>query len=144
LADPLQKPVGMGRDGIYSMESLNGICAFVVDQEKDRRALISGILRYCGALVTAVETPESALLVMELLKPDIVIVDFTLPDDGAIDFIRRVRALKPENGGMVAAVAVGEGQENQRLARSRGYDAYVTKPLDPWEFCRVLTRLLTT
>jgi len=133
----------MGRDGIYSMESLNGIYALVVDEEKDRRALISGILRYCGALVTPVETPSAALLVMELLKPDIVIVDFTRPEDGAIEFIRRVRALKPEDGGMVAAVAIGDDHEHMALARSRGYDAYVTKPLDPREFCRVLTRLLT-
>jgi len=134
----------MGRDGIYSLESLNGIYALVVDTEKERRALVSGILRYCGALVTPVDTAESALSIMELLKPDVVIVDFSRPDDGPIAFIRRVRALKPEEGGMVAAVAVGDDAEGAALARSRGYDAYVIRPLDPWGLCRIVSRLLTT
>jgi CheY-like chemotaxis protein len=134
----------MGRDGIYSIDSLNGIYALVVDSDKERRTLISGILRYCGALVTSVETPEAAIAIMQLLKPDAVVVDFTRPDDGGLDFIRVVRALKPDEGGMVAAIAVGDGASNAALARNRGYDAYVTKPVEPWELCRVVSRLLTS
>jgi CheY-like chemotaxis protein len=126
------------------MDSLSGFYALVVDSEKERRALVGGILRYCGALVTPVETPEAALTVMQLLKPDAVVVDFTRPEDGGLDFIRRVRALKPEDGGVVAAVAVGDGGATGDLARSRGYDAYLVRPLDPWELCRVVSSLLTT
>jgi CheY-like chemotaxis protein len=73
-----------------------------------------------------------------------VVVDFTRPEDGGLDFIRSMRALKPDEGGVVAAIAVGDGGASGELARSRGYDAYVTKPLDPWELCRVISRLLTT
>ncbi len=134
----------MGRDGIYSLDSLSGTYALVVDGEKERRNLMTGILRYCGALVTPVETHDTAFSIMELLKPDVVVVDFTQPDHGALPFIRRVRALKPEDGGMVPAVAVGEGVDAAPLARSRGYDAYVARPMDPWELCRVVSRLLTT
>jgi CheY-like chemotaxis protein len=141
---PVAQRKGMGREGIYFMDSLNGIYALVVDSEKERRELVSGILRYCGALVTPVDTPDGALTIMRLLKPDVVVVDFTRPEDGGLDFIRSMRALKPDEGGVVAAVAVGDGGANGELARSRGYDAYVTKPLDPWELCRVISRLLTT
>jgi CheY-like chemotaxis protein len=134
----------MGRDGIYSLDSLSGIYALVVDSEKERRSLVTGILRYCGALVTPVETHETAFSVMELLKPDVVVADFSQPDDGPLAFIRRVRALKPEEGGMVAAIAVGDSPDGAPLARGRGYDAYIARPLDPWELCRVVSRLLTT
>ena len=133
----------MGRGGYYSMDSLNGIYALVVDSDKERRTLVAGILRYCGALVTPVETAAEAFTVMELIKPDVAVVDFTQPEDGGLDFIRSVRALKPDDGGVVAAIAVGDGDANGALARSRGYDAYVTKPLDPWELCRVVSALLT-
>jgi CheY-like chemotaxis protein len=126
------------------MDSLSGFYALVVDSEKERRAVVGGVLRYCGALVTPVETPEAALTIMQLLKPDVVVVDFTRPDDGGLDFIRRVRALKPEDGGVVAAIAIGDGGTNGELARSRGYDAYLTRPLDPWELCRIVSSLLTT
>lgn len=134
----------MGRSGIYAVDSLSGIYALVVDGDKDRRALVGGVLRYCGALVTPVETPQAALGVMELLKPDVLIVDFSPPTDSPLSLIRSVRALKPEEGGMVAAVAIGDDPESGGLARSRGFDAHVVKPLDPWELCRVVAGLLNT
>jgi CheY-like chemotaxis protein len=134
----------MGRGGTYSVNSLSGFYAIVVDSDKERRTRVSGILRYCGALVSPVETPDAALAIMLLLKPDVVVVDFTRPDDGGLAFIRSVRALKPEEGGVVAAVAVGDGGANGQLARSRGYDAYLAKPLDPWELCRIVSNLLTS
>ena len=133
----------MGRGGFYSIDSISGVYALVVDGDKERRTLIAGILRYCGALVTPVETAKDALTIMQLIKPDVAVVDFTRPEEGGLDFIRSVRALKPEDGGVVVAVAVGDGGDNGGLARSRGYDAYVSKPIDPWELCRVVSSLLT-
>jgi CheY-like chemotaxis protein len=132
----------MGR-GIDAAESLSGIYGVVVDGDKERRTLIAGILRYCGALVTAVETPAAALAIMAVLKPDVIVADFERPVESGLTLIRSVRALKPEDGGVVPAVAVGDG-ETCDLARSRGYDAYLTRPIDPWELCRVVSQLLTT
>jgi CheY-like chemotaxis protein len=129
--------------GIYAVDSLGGIYGLVVDSDKDRRALVSGILRYCGALVTPVETPDAALAVMGLLRPDVIVVDFGRPEETGLVFIRSVRALKPEDGGMVPTVAIGE-DDARDLARSRGYDAYLTRPIDPWELCRVVSQLLNT
>jgi CheY-like chemotaxis protein len=134
----------MGRGGQYSIDSLSGFYALVVDSDKERRTLVAGVLRYCGALVTPVETPVDALTVMELLKPDVLVVDFARPAEGGLDFIRCVHALKPEDGGVVAAVAIVDDATTGQLARSRGYDAYATKPLDPWELCRIVSTLLTT
>lgn len=125
------------------MESLNGIYVVVVDSENERRALVSGMLRYCGALVTPAATPEAALAIMELLKPDVVVVDLSMADDGALVFIRGLRALKPDEGGMVPVVAIGDGSIPAELMRSRGVDAYVEKPLESWQLCRVVVSVLT-
>jgi CheY-like chemotaxis protein len=134
----------MGRGGHYSIDSLSGFYALVVDGDKERRTLVAGVLRYCGALVTPVETPLEALAVMQLLKPDVLVVDVARPEDTGFDFIRTVRALKPEDGGVVAAVALVDDTASGPLARSRGYDAHLTKPLDPWELCRTVSTLLST
>ena len=133
----------MAHAGFYSMESLSGIYALVVESENERRTLVSGILRYCGALVTPTATPEAALAIMALFRPDVVIVDVLNPDDGGLAFIRGVRALKPEDGGMVPVIAVGDGNANAARARSRGFDAYVSTPLEASELCRVIISLLT-
>jgi len=133
----------MSRGGFFAVDSLTSVHVLVVDGDASFREVLVALLRYCGALVTAVETTDGALLVMKLLKPDVIVVDFTRPEDGGLVFIRSVRALKPEDGGMVAAVAVGDGGATADLARSRGFDAYVTRPLDPWELCRIVSTLLT-
>ena len=129
--------------GFDSMDSLGGIYALVVDSEKERRLLVAGILRYCGALVTPAETPQIALSVLELLKPDVVVVDFSTPEDGGLTFIRDLRALTPEQGGRVPAVALGDGEDNVALARARGFNAYVIKPFQPSELCRAVATLVT-
>lgn len=134
----------MGR-GIFATDSLSGIYVVVLDSDKDRRTLVGGILRYCGALVTPAETPVAAMAIMALLKPDAIVVDFTKPEETGLAFVRSVRALKPEDGGMVPTVAIGDGAgEHRDLARSRGYDAYLARPIDPWELCRIISQLLPT
>ena len=133
----------MARTGLYPMDSLRGIYVLVVDGEPERRALITNILRYCGALVTPTPTAETALAIMALLKPDVVIVDVSSPDDGCLEFIRSVRALKPEDGGMVPAIAIGDGNANAERTRGRGFDAYLSTPLEAAKLCRIVTSLLT-
>jgi CheY-like chemotaxis protein len=133
---------GMRRQGFDSPDSLNGIYAVVVDSDTDRRALTSAILRYGGALVTAAATPDAALTILQLLKPDVVVVDLSMESDGATVFIRGLRALKPDEGGMVTAIAVGEDGIDAALVRGRGFDAGVSRPLEPWQLCRAILSAL--
>ena len=128
----------MGRGGVFSVDSLSGIYVVVVDGQKDRRALLTGILRYCGALVTPVETPDNAFAVMDILKPDAVVVDISATGDVAVQMLKRLRAQEDR---AIVVVAVGESGLND-LARDRGFDAYIEKPFDPWELCRVISTLL--
>jgi CheY-like chemotaxis protein len=132
----------MGGTGIFAVDSLSGTYALVVDPEKERRVLLSGILRYCGALVTPVDSSEAALAVMAQLRPDVLVVDFTEPDACGLPLIRSVRALKPDAGGTVPSIAVGDGGDNATLARARGFDGYLTRPLEAWAFCRLVQSLL--
>jgi CheY-like chemotaxis protein len=131
----------MGRGGVFSVDSLSGVYVVVVDGQKDRRALLAGILRYCGALVTTVETPDNAFAVMDILKPDAVVVDFSATEGVALEMLERLRA-QEDGGRTVVVVAVGESGLGD-LARGRGFDAYVEKPFDPWELCRVISTLMT-
>ena len=128
---------------IYSSDTLRGAYVLVVDGDKDRRMALTGILRYCGALVTPVETPPDALAVMRLLKPDAVVVDFSRPNDAAASFIDAVRALAPEDGGTVPTVAISDDVTAEADARDRGFDAQLSRPLNPWILCRVVSELLT-
>ena len=57
--------------------------------------------------------------------------------------IRRVRALPPERGGLVPAVAVtayAAGSDSVR-ALGAGFQLHVAKPFDPIELARIVHRL---
>jgi CheY-like chemotaxis protein len=126
--------------GFFSVDSLRGVCILVVDGNPRGRATLMEILTYCGALVTPMGSAEDALSVMRQVKPDVLIV--MLLDDDDFAFIRQVRGLKPEEGGVIPAIAIARDVDDD-LARSRGFQAYLRTPLDPWELCRLVSSLMT-
>jgi CheY-like chemotaxis protein len=132
----------MTRSGFFSVESLRGVWILVIDADPHGRQTLVEILSYCGALVTPLATPAEALNVMRQVKPDVLVVSLTQSSDLA--FIRLVRALKPEEGGVVPAIAVGTADSpSDDTVRSRGFQASLRKPLDPWALCRVVSELVT-
>ena len=126
----------------YAPDSLSGSYVLVVDADKERRMLVVGILRYCGALVTPVETPRDALAVLQLLKPDVVVVDFSRPLEAALEFIARVRAMRPEDGADVRTIALGDAEADVETAQARGFDRCLARPIEPWALCRAVATFL--
>lgn len=133
--------MSMARGGFFSIDSLRGVWILVIDPDPHGRRALVEILSYCGALVTPLAGTADALGVMRQVKPDLLVVALLGDDD--FDFIRRVRALKPEDGGVVPAIAVGPADAMDDLARTRGFQAYVRTPLDPWALCRLASSLMT-
>ena len=131
----------MERSGIHAVDSLRGVYVLVVDADADGRTLLATILRYCGAYVKEASSTREAFDLMAQMLPDVLVVDLATDTD---DFwlIRQVRALKPDAGGMVRAIALGP-RAREEMARSRGFDGYLAKPFDPWELCRLASSLLT-
>jgi CheY-like chemotaxis protein len=126
--------------GYFSVDSLRGILVLIVDGNPRGRETLREILAYCGALVTPTALAADALGVMRQVKPDVLIV--ALPEDDDVAFIRQVRSLKPEDGGVVPAIAIARDVDDD-LARARGYQASLRTPLDPWELCRLVSSLMT-
>jgi len=132
--------MNMPRGGFFAVDSLRGVWILVVDSDPHGRRTLVEILSYCGALVTPLASVDEALSVMRQVKPDLLLVALLDDDFG---FIRQVRALKPEDGGVVPAIAVGAADGVDDLARTRGFQAYVRTPLDPWGLCRLVSRMMT-
>jgi CheY-like chemotaxis protein len=131
----------MPHGGFFSVDALRGIWVLVVDADALRRRTLVDILSYCGALVTPLTSADEALGVMRRVQPDVLIV--AVADAGDLGFIGAVRALKPEDGGVVPAIAVVRDLADD-LVRSRGFQACVRTPLDPWELCRLVSSLMAT
>jgi CheY-like chemotaxis protein len=92
-------------------------------------------------VTTTASSPE-ALKVIGVVKCDVLIVEIALPGESGVELIRRVRALKPEDGGVVRAIALS-GQATDRDALvAAGFDAHLIKPLEPWAMCRLVSTLV--
>lgn len=112
---------------------LEGLRVLVVDDEAPVRELLAEMLEYCGAAVTAVGSVADALRMMPEVRPHVLLSDLSMPERDGYSLIRAVRALAPEQGGRVPAMAVSgdtDGGTRQR-AQTAGFDQYLAKPVDP-------------
>jgi CheY-like chemotaxis protein len=131
----------MAAQGFFSVDSLVGVHTLVVDSDQECRQLLSAILRYCGALVTTTASATETLKVMSVAKCDVLVIEIALPGDSGVDLIRRVRGLKPEEGGVVRAIALSGRSGDLDDAVAAGFDAHLTKPVDPWVLSRLVAML---
>jgi CheY-like chemotaxis protein len=130
----------MARGGFFAVDSLASIHVLVVDADPSFREVLVSLLRYCGALVTAVATMDDAITAMDQVKPDALVVTVA-PAGATASFVRRVRARKPEAGGNVPIVAVTREGVTEI---PEGVNVHLAEPLNPWALCREISTLLAT
>jgi CheY-like chemotaxis protein len=115
-----------------------------VDDEPDARDLLVAVLEQEGARVTAVGSAAAALEALSREpRPDILLSDIAMPHEDGYMLIRRIRALPPDDGGLIPAVAVTAyaRAEDRRVALTAGFQAHLTKPVRPIELTTIVGSL---
>lgn len=123
---------------------LDSVRVLVVDNESDAREIINIMLTHCGAKVTTATSVREALEVLQDWKPDVLISDIGMPGEDGYSLIGKLRALEPEQGGQIPAVALTgyAGPEEQTRLLSAGYQIHVTKPVELNELVTVIAELV--
>lgn len=125
------------------MQSGDGCCVLVIDDETGVREMIAESLKFCGYRVFQAANGKNALeMIGRGEKPDIVITDLIMPEQDGMETILSIRKDFPE----VRLVAIsGGGRRNNvdflTLAEDLGADSALPKPLDMDELERVVERL---
>jgi hypothetical protein len=117
---------------------------FDPEGEPDARMLVKRVLEDCQAVVS---TASSAAEATELLKqspPDIIISDIGMPGEDGYAFIKRVRGLSPDQGGLVPAIALTAyaRAEDRMAAMLAGFEQYLVKPVEPAELITLVSVLV--
>ena len=122
---------------------LNDLHVLVVDDEPDTRDLIAAVLANCGARVTQAGSASEALDLFGRERFDVLVSDIGMPAEDGYSFIRKVRALTPEQGGRTPAAALtAYAREEDRIrALMAGYQMHVPKPVGPNELAAVVANL---
>jgi CheY-like chemotaxis protein len=123
---------------------LGGVHVLIVEDDHDTREALTLLLQQFGALVTAAASAREGLRALVLLQPDILLSDLSMPGEDGYDLIRQVRALPPDRGGRIPAVAVTArtSAEDRRRTRAAGFQAHLAKPLDADELATIVARLV--
>lgn len=123
---------------------LGGVRIVAVDDEPDIREVLARILERCGAHVTSAASAGEALTALARERPDVLIADINMPVEDGYSLMRRVRALGPEAGGNVVAIALtAHGSlEDAERAKAAGFSVHMPKPVFPAELVTLVRRLV--
>lgn len=107
--------------------------ALVADDEKNQLELISFHLIKNGFDVITAEDGETAFELIAERRPDIIILDWMMPNDSGISVCRRVRSSK-ELKSLPIIILSARGEDiDASHGLTSGADDYITKPFSPVE-----------
>jgi CheY-like chemotaxis protein len=120
--------------------SLKGVRVLVVDDIPDEREVLSLLLEHQGAEVLKAASAAEGLATLGRERPDVLLTDIGMPDADGYAFLRQVRELSVDRGGLtpVAAVTAFEGSDERERALAAGFKAYVRKPVDARALAKVV------
>jgi PAS domain S-box-containing protein len=118
-----------GADGLPTLE---GLRVLIVDDEPDALEFLRFVLERSRAEVAAVSSTVDALRQLEHFRPDVIISDIGMPGSDGYDLVRALRALPPERGGQLPAVALTAyaRSEDERRALREGFQIHIPKPFE--------------
>jgi DNA-binding response OmpR family regulator len=113
--------------------------ALVVDDETDVRTLIKLLLERSGMEVTEAASGREALRQLHAVRPDVVVLDVTMPDLDGWQTLERIRDLSEVPVLMLTARAA---ELDKVRGLKAGADDYVTKPFGRQELLARVEALL--
>jgi CheY-like chemotaxis protein len=125
-------------------KELYGLKILVVDDDVDTRELIEWVLKRVGAEVTSVGSAREALEALERERPHLLVSDIAMPEEDGYVLLKKIRALPPERGGRIPAIALtAHSLVQDRLQSLRaGFQSHVPKPVVPEELVEVVASII--
>ena len=124
--------------------SLDGIRAVVVEDMLDTYEVLQAALETKGIKVVAATNAKEAMAAIRAIRPDIILADIGLPGEDGCSLIRRVRAIEPNQGALIPAIAITAytRPEDRDLALSAGFTAFLHKPVNVEELLDLIASLV--
>lgn len=104
----------------------------VVEDDQAIAEMTAMTLRREGFVTEVVGDVESARQLLASSPPDLILLDWMLPDQSGLEFARSLR--RDESFGEIPIIMLtARGEESDKLLGLRASDDYVTKPFSPRE-----------
>ena len=114
----------------------------LVEDTEDNRQMMRRLLEMSGfQVVEAINGKEAVEAALEV-RPQIILMDLSLPYIDGLAATRRIRSLPGLNRVPIVAVSAHDTADFHSEALAAGCDAYVTKPINYGELEDLVNRLL--
>lgn len=115
----------------------------MVEDEADTAVLMRYVLEEKGFRVWPASTGQAAMGMLDGDgKPDLVLLDITLPDMSGLEFLRMIRSSPRWDQVPVVVLTASHEAGHKMRATTLGITAYLTKPLSPTGLPGKLRRVL--
>jgi two-component system phosphate regulon response regulator PhoB len=113
----------------------------IVEDEPSIQELLRVNLSRAGYDIYQAEHPVAALKILERIQPDLVLVDWRMPDQSGLEFVKTLRS-REQNRLPIIMVSARSSEEDKLKAFAAGVDDFVGKPFHMRELlARVKTKL---
>jgi CheY-like chemotaxis protein len=112
----------------------------VVDDNVDAAELLGAFIGRAGHQPSIVSCARDALAIARALRPEVALIDIGLPDMNGYDLVRSLRALPGLEGCRYVAVTGHKSQSAIARGISAGFEAYLTKPVNPADLLALIRR----
>ncbi len=124
---------------------LQGLRVLIVDDQPDILELLQEMLTPCGSVVMTCQTAREGLDLVRTWQPDVLISDMAMPEEDGYWLIRHIRALSPQEGGTILAIALTAyvRVEDRMRVLAAGFHLYMPKPIEPHELRNGIAYLIS-
>jgi CheY-like chemotaxis protein len=113
----------------------------VVDDLSDAAASLALVCQLCGAEAKVARDGLEALVVGAVFRPDVVLMDITMPKLDGYEAARRLRA-QPWGKSVVLIALTGWGRKTDiEAATDAGFDGHLLKPVEADALLRLIAEL---
>ncbi len=120
---------------------LRGLRVLIVEDEPDTRELLLALFGARGADARGASSAAEAIELFHREKPEVIVSDVGLRGEVGLTFVRQLRGL-PGGDIPVVALTAYVRSEDRETALAAGFDAHLTKPVEPERLLQVVTQVL--
>ena len=103
----------------------------VADDHTDSRESLAALLRLSGHSVHVARDGTEAIQIAEEFHPDVIFLDINMPKVNGYEVCERLRAKDWAEHVPIYALTSYDSAEHVQRTKAAGFDAHLTKPLDP-------------